>query len=67
MWRYIKNIGIAIDQLVNTLAFGDPDETVSSRVGKAKRRGSKVAALFCLILNRIDPNHCCDAIEEDEG
>ena len=31
VWRYTIRILIAIDQLVNTIFFGDPDETISSR------------------------------------
>ena len=31
---YVKRVLIAIDQLGNTLADGDPDETISSRVGR---------------------------------
>ena len=32
--KYFKNILISIDQLVNTLLGGDPDETISARVGR---------------------------------
>ena len=32
--KYFKNILIAIDQLLNTLAGGDPDWTISSRLGR---------------------------------
>jgi hypothetical protein len=31
---YFIRILIAIDQLANTIAGGDPDETISSRLGK---------------------------------
>lgn len=39
MKKYLYNILIGIDQLVNALLGGDPDETISSRLGKhiAKR------------------------------
>lgn len=39
--RYIWNLLIAIDQLFNALLFGDPDETLSSRMGKRARLGCK--------------------------
>lgn len=32
--KYIFNILIGIDQLCNTILGGDPDETMSSRMGK---------------------------------
>lgn len=35
--RYALNIGIWLDEGVSTLAFGDPHETISSRLGKAER------------------------------
>lgn len=34
MRQYFFNILIALDQLANTLFFGDPDETISSRLGR---------------------------------
>lgn len=32
---YVKNVLVTLDCLGNTLAFGDPDETISSRCAKA--------------------------------
>ena len=33
IWKYISNLFVSIDQLGNTLAGGNPDNTVSARVG----------------------------------
>ena len=44
--KYIWNLLISIDQLANTIMFGDPDETISSRMGKALRRRSKGWSAF---------------------
>lgn len=65
-WRWLRNIAIAIDQLGNALTFGDPDETVSSRLGKAAHR-SRAAWFICRLLSLIDNRHCEDAEEIDEG
>lgn len=72
--KYILNILISIDQLGNTLTGGDPDETISSRLGKIKRKYGGIipwtkplARLIDWGLEKIDKNHCIDAIEEDEG
>lgn len=66
--RYLWNLLIALDQLANALLAGDPDETISSRMGKAVREGRCVLCRFlCGLLHRIDPNHCRKSIEEDEG
>jgi len=72
--KWLLNILISIDQLGNTICRGDPDETISSRLGKIKKsHGGKipwskpVAKIIDAGLDRIDPNHSIDAIEEDEG
>ncbi len=59
---------VSLDQLGNTIAFGDPDETISSRAGKCARKGgNKPCYWICQFLNWIDPRHCDRHIEEDEG
>ena len=72
--RYLMNVALSLDQLVNTLAAGDPDETVSSRLGRLRRCpqcgipwSRPVSRTLDSLLNRIDRNHTTDAIEHDEG
>ena len=66
--KYFINILISIDQFGNALTGGDPDETISSRCGKLVRSGKRGFAFWlCMILHKMDRNHCMDAIEEDEG
>jgi len=72
--KYLINILIGIDQLGNALLAGDPDETISSRIGKMKLRyGGTIpwrrplTKVIDYALDKIDPNHSIDAIEEDEG
>ena len=74
MKKYFINILISIDQFANTLLGGDPDETISSRLGKLKRRHGGVipwyrfmSGLIDWLLDKIDPHHSTDAIEDDEG
>ena len=74
MKKYFLNLLISIDQLFNTILGGYPDETISSRLGKLKRRhGGTIpeyhpfARVIDWGLDQIDPNHSIDAIEEDEG
>jgi hypothetical protein len=62
--RYSWNLLISLDQLGNSLLGGDPDETISSRAGKAKGH-SKIASALCWVLDKIDANHCEDSIEDD--
>lgn len=79
------NILLGLDQLGNTIlnvlpwpftwpGVGDPDETISSTLGKLKKRNQgkipwrwPFAKVIDWGLDKIDPNHSIDAIEEDEG
>ena len=74
MWSKVKkwfwNVLIGIDQLANAILGGDPDETISSRLGKVIARKSEtnnLAWLVCWVLDKIDPDHCRKSIEADEG
>jgi len=64
--NYIWNLLIAIDQFANAVLGGDPDETISSRAGKVQHK-SRWAKILCWGLNKLDTNHCKNAIETDEG
>ena len=71
-FKYFWNILIAIDQFVNVLAFGDPDETISSRCGKwlylpHSTVKWKIAYVLCRLLHILDKGHCDKSIESDEG
>jgi hypothetical protein len=66
--RYFWNVLISLDQLLNTLLGGDPDETLSSRMGKkVKQRKCWACKLICSLLDLIQSGHCEKSIERDEG
>jgi hypothetical protein len=65
--KYVMGVLIGLDQWANTVLGGDPDETISSRAGKSKRQGGRLGKWLCKGLDLIDPGHCEDAIEPDEG
>jgi len=72
--QWLLNVLISIDQFGNTITGGDPDETISSRLGKLKvKHGGKIpwthplAKIIDAGLEKIDFNHSIDAIEKDEG
>lgn len=68
MPSYFWNLLIALDQLANTLLAGDPDETLSSRMGKYAVRGRGwIPCQICKLLSFFDDQHCEKNIEEDEG
>lgn len=68
MMQYARNILIGLDQLLGVFFGGDPDETISSRVGKWSASGSIYGKYAEKLLNAIfGKNHCRDCIETDEG
>jgi len=68
MKKYFLNLLISVDQLINTIFGGYPDETISSRIGKhVFKNDSWLCDILSKLLNLVDKNHCVDAIEKDEG
>ena len=71
MWqKYFKNILISIDQFFNTLAGGDPDMTISARLGR-NYKGSLFERFVDWIFSCQchTQGHCenADEYEQDEG
>ena len=68
--KYLINILITIDQAVNTVLAGDPDETLSSRMGKHLDT-CKICRVVCWVLDHTiffwDKPHCINSIENDAG
>lgn len=63
--NYLINALVALDQLLNALTGGDPDETISSRCAKRRTQpGWRVLAAF---LEWLEPGHLDRALEADEG
>lgn len=67
MRSYFLNLLIALDQLGNAIVAGDPDETISSRAGKAQRAGRRWGCILCRMLDWFERDHCAKSIEPDEG
>lgn len=63
MSGYLRNIAIALDQLINTIFGGKYNETISKRAAKARNAGNKFGCLLCGLLDRIQPNHCSNSLE----
>ena len=59
MWWYVKNILIALDQLLNTIAFGWPDESLSARCWRLHLEGG--SSMPYKVINALlffDKDHC---------
>lgn len=53
-WR----IAIGFDQLANVAANGSEDETISSRLARARLNGSRGACFVCRLLDVFEQDHC---------
>jgi hypothetical protein len=76
--RYAHNILLSIDQSVNVVLGGDPDETISSRLGKwltsdQKTFGDKIRRGFAWVICppldilNLESDHCRKSIDNEEG
>lgn len=63
MPKYLLNILLSLDQFINVLFCGDPNETISSRIGK--RYPTLVKIVDTIFF--WDKNHSRDAAEYEEG
>lgn len=70
--KYFVNILIAIDALGSTITGGDPNETISYRIGRMKLKyGGEIPWRRPLVkfidwaLDRIDPDHSVEAYQND--
>ena len=69
---YVKNVLVTLDCLGNTLALGDPDETISSRSGQAQAYEQSKGEYgwgrrMCSFLAIFQKDHCDKAIERNKG
>ncbi len=83
MKRYLWNLLIALDQFAGVAfapllnwacaakaaRFGDPDETISSVLGKLHKAGdgNRLARGLYRLLNRLESQHCETSVEADRG
>ena len=59
MWNYIKNVLIGVDQLLNTVFNGMPDETLSARAYRLDiERGRKWPRFLVDSILFFDKDHC---------
>jgi len=71
--HYGLNVWEGFDNSASADTGGDPDDTISSRLGKARVKGSLVLSVIAdkvdLVALEIfsDVNHCARSIEHDEG
>lgn len=62
--EYVFNNLIALDQLINTLLNGSPDETLSSRAYRTEQNGKLFGKVFRPLIDLLffwQSNHCLSA------
>jgi len=66
LFQYLFNWALIKNDSEDT--FGNPDETISSVLGKNERskKLTEAGKLLALILHKLDPNHSFNSIEDDE-
>lgn len=65
-WRWLKNVLVGIDQLLNTVLLGWPDETFSSRCWRWSRDGvTDIPRMVVDAILFIDRNHCRGSHESE--
>jgi hypothetical protein len=69
IWKYLQNLLLSLDMFVNAIFFGDPEETISSRIGKRvnTETNCKPCEWICWMLNKIDDRHCRKYINVNQG
>ena len=70
-YRHTKNLSIGLDQLGNASIGGNPDVTVSGRLGYIiyyKKQPKAIYVIICKILSLFfrQSRHCLEAVELDE-
>jgi hypothetical protein len=65
--RFLLNILVLLDEVVNTLTLGSPDETISSRAAKASAKGAWFPCLLCKFLDLFEKDHCAKNLVKDAG
>lgn len=66
MWQYFKNILVALDQLLNTIFNGMPDETLSARAWRLEQeRGRKWPRILIDLVLFFDKDHCRRSYEAE--
>lgn len=71
--QYILNLALGIDQLINVFLLGDPDDSLSARLGRAYNSPRYIwVKPFANLVNWIfkacfkQPDHVFKAIEHEE-
>lgn len=55
--QYLHRVLVALDQFMNVMADGDPDETISARAARAAEKGKPWGVAMSRFLNLFQQDH----------
>ena len=61
MGAYLTRVAIAFDVFCNVVLYGNQDETMSARAGRAAKVGKLWGKILAGTLNFLFPGHCAGA------
>lgn len=70
MTHYLRHIGVALTQLLNTFTGGWPDESTSSRLYRLEQQNHPAGLLLRPMVDRLffwQPHHCQSAYESERN
>lgn len=67
--QYLLNVAIALDQLINALRGGAPDETLSAAAWRTEQKGRVLGRFFRpvidLLFRPLEKDHCQKSYESE--
>lgn len=69
MKQYLLNLLIALDQLINVVLRGEPDETLSSRAHRMRAKGHRWWGWTATAIDKLffwQPGHCAWAYDYEQ-
>jgi hypothetical protein len=64
MGEYFFNVLVSVDQLINALTAGNPDETISSRTWR-ERPNSNMRKVIDFLFSWHEKDHCRKSYERE--
>ena len=69
MKQYLLNVAIALDQFLNALCGGSPDETLSAAAWRTEQKGRWLGRIFRPLIDLIfalfEKDHCRKSYESE--
>lgn len=71
MKQYLLNVAIALDQVLNALRGGSPDETLSAAAWRTEQKGRLLGRIFRpaidLLFHPFERDHCRKSFESERN